>query len=70
MIFVALTVSDEASRLTSDSPVQFTWNEDLLGGTDQGGPDPDDLEFASLLSDDLQTPRHGGRTVPLRFLER
>ena len=54
MIFVALTVSDEASRLTSDSPVQFTWNEDLLGGTDQGGPDPDDLEFASLLSDDLQ----------------
>ena len=54
MIFVALTVSDEASRLTSDSQVQFTWNQDLLGGTDQGGPDPDDLEFTSLMSDDLQ----------------
>lgn len=54
MLFVALTVSDETSRLTSDHPVQFTWNQSLLAGIDQGGPDPEDLQFASLLSDDIQ----------------
>ncbi len=53
MLLVALTVSDEASKLTSDSPVQFTWHQRFLEGTDQGGPDPDDLEFGSLLSTDL-----------------
>ncbi|MGI6565903.1 MAG: M23 family metallopeptidase [Firmicutes bacterium] len=54
MIFVALTVSDEAARLTSDAPVQFTWNQSLLGAIDQGGPEPEDAEFASLLANDVQ----------------
>mgnify|MGYP003766563877 FL=1 len=49
MIFVALTVTDEGSRLTSDSPVYFTWNQNLLGVSNQGGPDPLDVEFASEL---------------------
>jgi murein DD-endopeptidase MepM/ murein hydrolase activator NlpD len=49
LIFVALTVTDDSSRLTSDSPVYFTWNQNLLGVSNQGGPDPLDLEFASEL---------------------
>ena len=48
LIFVALTVTDESSRLTSDSPVYFTWNQNLLGVSNQGGPDPLDLEFAGM----------------------
>ncbi len=45
LLFVTLTVTDEYSQLTSDSPVYFTWNQELLSLSDQGGPDPFDLEF-------------------------
>ncbi len=47
LLFVALTVTDEHSQLTSDSPVYFTWNQELLGISNQGGPDLYDLEFGS-----------------------
>lgn len=49
LILVALTVTDDNSRLSSDLPVYFTWNQNLLGVSHQGGPDPLDLAFVGVL---------------------
>lgn len=75
MIFVALTVTDESSRLTSDSPVYFAWNQNLLGVSNQGGPDPLDIEFAGEVRNEediaLAMARMGDavQLVPLEGIE-
>ncbi|NMB11783.1 MAG: M23 family metallopeptidase [Firmicutes bacterium] len=75
MILVALTVTDESSRLTSDSPVYFTWNQNLLGVSNQGGPDPLDVEFpGELASEDdialaMEVMGDGTQLVALEDIE-
>ncbi|NLK08204.1 MAG: peptidoglycan DD-metalloendopeptidase family protein [Firmicutes bacterium] len=46
LAFAALTVTDDRVQLTSDVPVDFTWHEDFLSTSNQGGPDPVDFEFS------------------------